>query len=84
MATLLAAVCILEALAIVVLVGALVYLYREFTKAQRDLLNRLMARNLGEYTAVTPEVLPRRRTRTLNDEQAARREQERHGQAVAG
>lgn len=50
-------------------------LYRDFTRAQKELLDRLMARNFSEYALLTPKAGGERlRRRALTDAEMAERE----------
>lgn len=70
----------------VALIGAGVlywFLYREFTNAQRDLLNRLMARGYSEYQMLTPKAGGEKlRRRSMSDAEMAEIENARY-RAVA-
>lgn len=83
--TTLHAIIATEALAVITMAVVIYQLWSEFTRVQRDLLNRLMARNLPEYEhsvqatgVITPKPLRRRSmTDAMEAELEARRKLER-------
>lgn len=71
----------------VALIAACVVIYemwREFHAERRELLDRLMARNFGEYAAVAPTVVkPTPRRRSMTDQVEAELEARRRAEEAA-
>ena len=77
-----AAIAVLEGAALIG-AGVLYYLlYQDFTRREKDLLDRLMARNFSEYQLLTPAVKTPLRRRALSDAEMAAREKAARGVAA--